>query len=381
MAEKNISVVMISANFYPHVGGAERQALSLSGALKKRGVGARALTQSVKGLKKSEVLHGVLVERLWRWGPEPLNAISFMISLSLKLLLEFPSYDVIHAHLASSPALVAALWGRILNKPVFIKLGAAGAFGEMEMSSKTILGKLKLLAFMILKPSFIALTLEQENEARKYLGPARIQRLPNGVDTHKYRPSASKEDIRRKLGWPAGLLFLYTGRFTPQKHLPFFVDAFASAVKKSRTPAFLILIGEGIEEGIIGKTAAQAGIANKLLIYPPMKRLSHAYAAADVFVLPSLAEGLSNSLLEAMSSGLAVLASRAGGNSEVVAEGSTGFLFDPLNLEEIEIQTAKFLSRPDLAKNMGRAARKRAEEFYSLDMIAGRYETIYRLAL
>jgi glycosyltransferase involved in cell wall biosynthesis len=382
MAEKNISVIMISANFYPHVGGAERQALELASALKKRGVGVRVLTRRKKDVPKSDVIQGVLVERLWCAGTGHLNSISFMLSLAFKLLLEASSYDIIHAHLVSSPAITASLIGRILGKPVFVKIGGAKAFGELEMSSRSWLGKIKLLILGIIQPSFIALTSEQEKEARIYLSSVPLHLLPNGVNIRKYNPSAQEKRIaRQKLGWPTGLAFLYTGRFSPQKHLPFFVEAWAEAAKKSRTQAFLALIGEGIEEASIRKSAEQTGVEKRLFIHGPREDLSWIYAAADIFILPSLAEGLSNSLLEAMASGLAVLGSRAGGNSEAVEEAKAGLLFDADNAEEIQIQTAKFLAHPELVATFGRAARKRAEDFYSLDKVAERYERIYRLAL
>ena len=383
MADASFSVLMITANFYPHVGGAERQALTLATSLKNRGIEISVFTQKKKGLKSFEEINGIPVYRLRSFGPGFLNSLSFMVSLSWRLIFSARSYDIFHAHLASSPALTAAFWGKILRKPVFIKLGAAGEFGELKMSSQTLLGKIKILLLRFLRPSFIALTLEQEMEAQKYLGEVSIHRIPNGVNLRKFRPSsAAKKVLRAKWRLPLeGLIFLYTGRFAPQKHLPFFIDAWAEAIKKTKIPASLALFGEGFEERTIKKTAEQADISNRVYFYPPQTHLDVVYPAADVFVLPSLAEGLSNSLLEAMASGLAVLASRVGGNAEAVIDGMTGFLFRPDSAEEIQAQTSKFLAHPDLAEEMGRAARKRVEEFYSIDKIAQRYETIYRLSL
>ncbi len=383
MAESSFSVLMISANFYPHIGGAERQALTLGTSLKNRGIEISVFTQEKKGLKSFEEINGISVYRLRSFGPGLLNSLSFMISLSWNLIFSARSYDIFHVHLASSPALVAAFWGKILRKPVFIKLGAAGEFGELKMSSQTLLGKIKILLLKSLRPSFIALTLEQEIEAQKYLGEVSIHRIPNGVNLRKFRPSSTaKKVLRTKWRLPLeDILFLYTGRFAPQKHLPFFVDAWAEAVKKAKVPASLALFGEGFEAKAIKKTAEQAGISDRVHFYPPQTNLAAVYPAADVFVLPSLAEGLSNSLLEAMSSGLAVLASRVGGNAEAVIDGTTGFLFRPDSVEEIQAQTLKFLEHPRLAEEMGRAARKRVEEFYSIDKTAARYETIYRLSL
>ncbi len=382
MAQNPLSVVMISANFYPHIGGAERQAMTLARSLRSRGLNVSIITRRKKGLKRSETIHGVEIKRLWCFGPGFLNSTSFLISLSAHLILNARSYDIFHVHLASSPAIAASLFGKIFQKPVFVKLGASGEFGELRMSSKTILGRLKIFLLQMLRPSFIALTLEQELEAQRYLGETPLHRIPNGVDLHKFRPSTTaKKILRLKWGLPEGLVFLYTGRFAPQKHLPFFVDAWGEIAKKAKIPVSLALFGEGFEEKVIRKTAEQAGIQKNVYFYPPQNDLASVYPAADIFVLPSLAEGLSNSLLEAMACGLAVLASKVGGNTEAITDGVNGFLFSPDQADEIQAQTLKFIARPGLADEMGRAAHKTVEDSYSIDKIAKRYETIYRLSL
>ena len=94
-------------------------------------------------------------------------------------------------------------------------------------------------------------------------------------------------------------------------------------------------------------------------------------------MLPSVSEGLSNALLEAMASGLAVLGSRVGGTAEVVKEGESGLMFDPADQDEMSRAIQRFLDEPGLAAQFGAAARRAAEGF-SIEAVAAAYESIYR---
>ncbi len=157
-----------------------------------------------------------------------------------------------------------------------------------------------------------------------------------------------------------------------------FVERWAESVKRAHGSAFLALVGEGPEEPAIRSAAQFHRIQDRVKVSAPMTDVETAYAAADVFVLPSVSEGLSNSLLEAMASGLAVLASRVGGTPEAVEHGVSGFLFSAGDAQELTAELKKFLERPELALVMGQAARKAALERFSLDSIAERYERLYR---
>jgi glycosyltransferase involved in cell wall biosynthesis len=108
-----------------------------------------------------------------------------------------------------------------------------------------------------------------------------------------------------------------------------------------------------------------------------MEEIERVYAAADVFVLPSLSEGLSNSLLEAMASGLAVAASRVGGAAELLEAGESGLLFDPGDSAGLERELRALLREPTLAASLGAKARAVAESCGLAD-VARRYEGYYR---
>ncbi len=376
-------VVMVSASFYPHVGGAEKQALELSLALEERDMKVRVATRRVPGLPAREEVRGIRVDRLWCVGGGSLNALTFMLSLAGYLWSQAPFYEAIHVHLAGSPAVTAALMGRLLRKRVVVKLGGGKGIGELAVSSRSLLGRLKLFALAKLRPHFVGVARELQGEAARYLGPVPVHVVPNGVDVARYKPvsQARKGQLRAELGWPAeGLVFLYVGRFSPEKRLPWFSEIFCEAAKASKTPAYFAIVGEGVEGKLVEDAFERARMSARLFARRPMDDIEKAYAAADVFVLPSVSEGLSNALLEALSCGLAALASRVGGTPEAVEEATSGLLFKAEDAGDLRAQLDKLLARPDLVETLGRAAREAAVSKFSVKKAAERYETIYRWA-
>lgn len=371
-------VVMVSASFHPHLGGAEKQALELSAALKAKGVPVVVATRRLPGLSAEETVRGVPVRRLGSAGP-----VSFLFSLSAFLIARRKDYTAIHVHLAGSPALASAFVGRLLGKRVVVKLGGGAGIGELAASARTLPGRLKLRLLALLRPKLTAVAAELAEEARRYLGNVEVEVLPNGVDAARYAPAASPErkaDLRRALGWPANaVIFLYAGRLSPEKRLPAFAQAWIRASRRVARPAFLAFVGAGPEEPAMRLVVDTLKARDLVKIHAPFDKLEDAYAAADVFVLPSISEGLSNALLEAMAAGLPVLGSRVGGTAETVVEGETGFLFAPKDEAELAAKLDRVFAEPDLPR-LGAAARRRAEKDFSLDVVVERWRGLYGLA-
>jgi glycosyltransferase involved in cell wall biosynthesis len=133
------------------------------------------------------------------------------------------------------------------------------------------------------------------------------------------------------------------------------------------------LVGDGPE-----RDAVQACLTSgRVDVLSSRDDLAGLYAAADVFFLPSTSEGLSNALLEAMSSGLAILASRVGGTAQTVDDERTGLLFDRDDENALKAAVRRFASEPGLAARLGAAARTEAVERYSLSRVVARLEELY----
>ncbi|MFA5138505.1 MAG: glycosyltransferase family 4 protein [Elusimicrobiota bacterium] len=365
-------VVMLTPGFHPVVGGAEKQALELSKALAAKGWSVHVLTRSLPGLPAEDTVAGLPVHRVRAGGRGVFNALSFMTSSALWLLRRAADYGAIHVHLAGSPALAACVAGRLLDKRVIVKVGGGAGIGELAVSGRTLPGRLKLALLRFFRPVLVAVTRELLPELERF-GLAKGARVvPNGVDVRRYQPvpPERKDALRRKLCIPAGLCFLYVGRLAPEKRLPRFAKSFAQALIRSGARASLVIVGAGPEEAALRDLP--------LLLRPPTDKIEEYYAAADVFVLPSISEGLSNALLEAMASGLAVLASRVGGTREAVEEGVSGLLFAPADEEELAKKLDSVLSAPELAARLGRAAREAAVARFSLEKVAEEYVKIYQ---
>lgn len=365
---------MVSAGFWPAVGGAERQALEQSAALAARGHRVVVLTRRLHGLPARETVRGVDVRRLPVLGTGALDSVCFLAGALAWLLYSWTEWDAVHAHLAGSPALAAALAARLLGRPCLVKLGGGRGIGELAASSKTAAGRAKLRVLGALRPRFLAVVPDLAEEAAGFLGRVPIEILPNGVDVARFRAVSpeKKRELRAALGWDAdAVVFLYTGRFSWEKRLPWFLPLWREA---AGSKAAAVLVGSGPDAEAVSAAAAKTGA----VVLPPREDLADLYAAADVFILPSVSEGLSNALLEAMSSGLAVLASRVGGTAETVEDGRTGLLFDRDDEGALRDAARRLASDAGLRARLGAAARAEAEARYSLSRVTGRLEELYR---
>ncbi|MDX6770455.1 MAG: glycosyltransferase family 4 protein [Elusimicrobiota bacterium] len=364
------SVVMVSAGWRPALGGAERQAEEQARALAARGARVTALTRRLPGTAAEEERDGVRVRRLPSLGSGTLDSLLFLAEAFVWLLLHRHEYDAVHAHLAGSPALAAAAAGRLLGKPVLVKLGGGRGIGELAVSSRSVFGRLKLRLLASLRPRFLAVVPDLAEEAAEHLGAVPVEVLPNGVDTRRFVPADAmrKRLVRASLGLPADApIFLYTGRFSPEKRLAWFAGLWAEATEG--TGAVFVLAGGG------GDAPAASP---RVVLLPAVEDSAPLYAAADVFVLPSASEGLSNSLLEAMSAGLPALASAVGGTAQTVEDGVTGLLFAREDAAAAKAAAGRLAREPELRARLGAAARRAAVERYGLDGVVERLEALYR---
>lgn len=360
---------MVSAGWRPALGGAERQAEELSRALIAAGHSVVALTRRLPGTRPQEESRGLKVRRLPSLGAGTPDSLLFLAEAFFWLILHKGEYDAIHAHLAGSPALAAAAAGRLLDKPVVVKLGGGRGIGELAVSSRTVFGRLKLRLLAALRPRFLAVVPDLAEEAVEHLGAVPVEVIPNGVDVKRFAPADAmrKRLVRGRLGLPPdAVVFLYAGRFSPEKRLSWF----AALWEKAAAPgSILVLAGSGPDH---------PEPSARVRVLPAEEDSAPLYAAADVFVLPSTSEGLSNALLEAMSAGLAVLASAVGGTAQTVEDGRSGLLF-PRDDEAAAAQAASRLSTDGaLRAELGKSARERALSRYSLDAVVAGLLPFYR---
>jgi sugar transferase (PEP-CTERM/EpsH1 system associated) len=209
--------------------------------------------------------------------------------------------------------------------------------------------------------------------------PERFRVIRNGVDTEHFasRP-AERDRLRQRLGFAdKDLVIGCVGRVVRIKDLPTLFRAAEILVKRAVTVR-LLLVGSGPElPACERQVAASPELAGRVQFLGACNNVSDLLQAMDIFVLTSICEGMSNTLLEAMASGLPLVATRVGGNPEVLEDGHCGWLFppgDPVKLAELLLLLAD--SR-ELRQQFGMAARQRAIAEFSLERMLESYRDLY----
>jgi glycosyltransferase involved in cell wall biosynthesis len=198
--------------------------------------------------------------------------------------------------------------------------------------------------------------------------------MASGVDAEAFRPgpSAVEADL------PPRPCVVFTGRLHPQKNLDLLLDVWPEVA--SRTGAALVLVGDGPERDRLAARADELGIADRVHFTGSVPTPAEHLRAADVFALPSVAEGMSNSLLEAMATGLPCLASDIGGNTDLLGVGEAGLLL-PDDRPAWTEALVRVLTDRGLAERLGASARRRIDEEYALPRVVDRYVVLYRRLL
>jgi sugar transferase (PEP-CTERM/EpsH1 system associated) len=209
----------------------------------------------------------------------------------------------------------------------------------------------------------------------------RIEQIWNGVDTERFAPPAARERIAGcPFGAPHEQLVGTVGRLDPVKDQATLARAFVRAVQQSprrRASMRLVIVGEGGERARIDAILAEGGVRDLAWLAGERHDIPAILRGLDLFVLPSFGEGVSNTILEAMSSGLPVVATRVGANHELVEDGVTGRVVVATDPVALAAAVASYADDPAQARQHGMAGRRRVEAQFGLDRMIDRYHRLY----
>ena len=362
--------------FFPFIGGTEKQALSLAAQLVDKGVTVTILTSRFDNKwPRQELMEGVNVVRLFSPRIKVIGALFFLTCLTGYLIKHRSQYSLIHTFQIGYTSSLSILMGTLLNKPSLLKLASSGSGGDIQRARRTIWGRFFL--YMAKKASRIIMvskTVEQELMAEA-INPKKLCRISNGVDLKSYDKGENKGQTRNKLKIPDRKTVIYTGRLSPEKGVDFLLRCFSKVIKS--TSCQLIIVAEGPEKNHIMKRIDQLALSDVILVIPPADEIAPYLKAADLFVLPSQFEGLSNSLLEAMACGLPVISTRVGGSIDVIESGVNGLLVESNDENGLFQAISNVLEDSHLADNLGKHARETIEEKHDMDSIADQYSKVY----
>jgi sugar transferase (PEP-CTERM/EpsH1 system associated) len=203
--------------------------------------------------------------------------------------------------------------------------------------------------------------------------------IHNGVSTERFAPRhMDAGEIRNQLGIPAERFVIGSvGRLVPIKDHLTLLRA-VEVVLRRRKDVHVLLVGDGPERAKLQEyVAASRELTGHVTFFGASGRIPELMNAMHVFVLPSICEGMSNTVLEAMATGLPLVVSRTGGNPELVVEGSTGFLFPPGDVQALAQHLVMLAESPDLRRSFGEAARLCAVKKFSLERMIRSYRDLY----
>jgi len=227
---------------------------------------------------------------------------------------------------------------------------------------------------------FIAISNDVETAIVKTIGPVqdRIAIISNGVDMRRYQSSTDRFATRRALGFTEDdILYTVVGTLKEQKGHRYLIEAVTPLI--ARTPRLHILIvGDGELRGSLEAQVRAAGIETNIHFLGNRSDVAALLAASNVFVLPSLWEGLPMALIEAMASGLPVIATLVSGSQQVVEQGRSGILVPPGEVTPLRQAMEDLLADPERARLLGKAAQRRIEEAYSARRQAEEHLVLYR---
>lgn len=363
--------VIIVSYFPPHfVAGTELQALAIADHLSKRGFEVHVITRSERILPYCELMGEVVVHRVLYLWPRPLR-FTYYLCAFIETMRVRP--QIIQGMTFIPNGLLASLTGKVRRRPVI-----AHSQGSDILLESPILAALFWGFILGSAQVTIAKTKGAIRKLAKYTQfKDRIISIGNGVELSRFR--LDRRQCRKLVGVKDDeKLVLYVGRLVPVKNVASLLSAF-SQVSKHVHGVKLVVIGKGEDmEQLVG--LARAEKISQLTQFKgevDPRDIPKYMIAADVFVLPSLSEGIPTVILEALAAGTPILASNVGGVPETFTNGKEGFLFQAGNVDELANLLSRMLRDGRLRRKMSEAARIRAAAF-SMSRIN---ETIFELSI
>ena len=383
-----LRVLLVTGAYFPEFssGGLQCQAVArcLAGQVE-----FQVLTTAVDpALAVHETIDGVRVARVGIDVKSRRSRMRATVRMLVELFRIVPRVAVVHLHGCSQKNIPVVLVARLFGRPVVLSLHTAG---HDEPDAVARQGRLAAWTFSAAS-LYLAVSPRLVDACRTAgLPTEKVQFVPNGVELDRFRPATADERtaLRRSLGLPVDHpMVLCVGFFSSEKQPQVLFDAWLRLQRDGMPPSTLVFVGARrskyfeVDEHLATDIRARAereGVGDRVVFVDPTHRIEDYYRAADVFALPSSREGLPVSLLEAMASGLAAIASRLRGATDVMIEdGANGVLVPSGDAAALGAALGGLLADRDKAAAMGAAARARALRDYGVERTAALWFEAYR---
>ena len=370
---------------YASVGGSGIVATELAKVLARRGHEVRLLS-SDPPVRLGDFQAGLAFHAVQTPGYPLFREPQYLLSLTSKIVevARQSRLDIVHAHYAIPHATAAYLAGRIL--------AAAGGgrvprvITTLHGTDVTLIGSdasyVEAAAFSIDQSDGVTAVSEslRDDTYRHLPVRADIRVIPNFLDCEKHRRTLDERLLARYRGAdPATKLVIHVSNFRPVKRADAVIDIFRRI--RDRMPARLLLVGDGPDLSAACRRARAQGLADDVEALGEQELVVPLLSIADLLLLPSSQESFGVAALEAMACEVPVVASRVGGLPEVIADGETGFLREPDDIDGMAAGAVRLLSDPALHRRVAQDALRAVHQRFCAEEIVPRYEALYQEVL
>jgi glycosyltransferase involved in cell wall biosynthesis len=282
--------------------------------------------------------------------------------------------DVVHSHMVHANLMVRMV--RLLT-PIPVLISTIHNIDEG--------GRLRMLAYRLTNSLVDHITIISDAAADRFVRDGIVPRelvtvVPNGVDPALFRRASAeaRDRLRQALGVADAFAWLAIGRFELAKDYPNMLRAFVSVHERYPT-ALLLLVGRGSLQAETEQLVRHLGLSAVVRFLGVRNDVPDLVSAADGYVMSSAWEGLPMVLLEAAAGGLPIVATRVGGNQEVVLEGESGFLAPPRHPDALASAMVRLMGLAEAERrSMGQRGQEHVQTHYGLCRLVDRWEALYR---
>lgn len=299
----------------------------------------------------------------------------------LELVREFKKSNmrIIHTH-KYKDTILAAPAAKLCGIPHVVRTvhGLSEPFEGLQAFKMNLYEAIERTVHRYCVDSIIGVSSQIERKYKAEGEVSRVTCIRNGIDLEGKSVQTDRWRTRKDLGVDSGTCLIGTvGRLTPVKGIPYLLQA-ARILLRQGANVKVLVVGDGsIRQDLMTQTR-DLGVSENIVFLGHREDTEELLQAVDIFVLPSLSEGIPMALLEAMAASRAVVASRVGGIPEIVEDGFEGFLVEPMDVDSLAERCRRLIESPDVARKMGEQARKRVERDFSATAMADRVASVYK---
>jgi len=358
---------------FPAIGGAESQALKLARELRDRGAEVQFISPRIDPDEKLEdSVDGFRLVRIDYPHVRYLGSIALMIRFGQYLLRNKQRFDVVHVHITHLLAATAGYVRKSSGIPVITKISGFYEFEGGVLDQRRRFMPLNLIVRNGVRYVDYIQTISAQTE-RKLKGagfsPDQICFVPNGIETDS-PPRSLVQDGHLYIG--------YLGRLREVKGIDLLISAFAQARERHPATAMkLVIAGDGTTRKTLENQAVSLGINDDIEWLGAISDTRAFFESINVYVQPSYAEGLPNSVMEAMAAARPVIASDIGGNNDLITDRVDGRLFPSGDSDALASRLIEFIEQPEERQKLALSGRQSITKSYGFEIIVDQLLELY----